>query len=131
MNREKDWLNQAIKDLKAAKTSLENGHYEWTCFQSQQAAEKALKSLLLHFNLDPWGHSLVHLLNILKTKTDLGGDYSSLLAKCQDLDRHYIQPRYPNGFVSGYPAEYYNKKTAQECIAAASDLIRHVKTKID
>jgi len=35
MNRFRDWLNQAEKDLEAAKNSEENKHYEWTCFQAQ------------------------------------------------------------------------------------------------
>jgi len=39
-------------------------------------------------------------------------EYNQLKEKCQELDRHYIQPRYPNGFISGHPAEYYNKKNS-------------------
>jgi HEPN domain-containing protein len=37
-----DWLRQADKDLKHAKTSLSARDYEWACFASQQAAEKAI-----------------------------------------------------------------------------------------
>ena len=40
------WVRQAEKDLKASKNSLKSGDYEWACFQAQQAAEKALKSIL-------------------------------------------------------------------------------------
>jgi HEPN domain-containing protein len=40
------WFKQAEKDLKAAKNSLQSADYEWACFQAQQAAEKALKSIL-------------------------------------------------------------------------------------
>ena len=40
-----DWLRQADKDLKHAKNAMEDGDYEWACFASQQAAEKALKAL--------------------------------------------------------------------------------------
>ena len=40
------WFKQAEKDLKASKNSLKLGDYEWACFQAQQAAEKALKSIL-------------------------------------------------------------------------------------
>lgn len=35
------WLKQAEADLKAAKDSLEDRNYEWSCFQSQQSGEKA------------------------------------------------------------------------------------------
>ena len=58
------------------------------------------------------------------------GEYDALKEKCQGLDRHYIQPRYPNGFSSGYPAEYYNKKIAKECIDYAKSIIGFVKEKI-
>ena len=57
-------------------------------------------------------------------------EYSTLIEKCQELDRHYIQPRYPNGFASGYPAEYYNQKTSKECIDYAKFIIRFVKGEI-
>ncbi|MDI6886868.1 MAG: HEPN domain-containing protein, partial [archaeon] len=46
LNEALRWLKQAKKDLTSAKNSLESGDYEWACFQSQQSAEKALKSFL-------------------------------------------------------------------------------------
>ena len=58
-------------------------------------------------------------------------EYKDLIEKCQDLDRHYIQPRYPNGFASGYPAEFYNQKIAKECIEYAKIIIGFVKEKIE
>lgn len=39
------WLKQAFADRGAAEASLASGHFEWACFQAQQAAEKALKAL--------------------------------------------------------------------------------------
>jgi HEPN domain-containing protein len=45
MNRYKDWLEQAEHDLEAAFDSLESEHYEWSCFQAQQVAEKSFKAL--------------------------------------------------------------------------------------
>lgn len=141
MNRYNDWLKQAEKDLEAAEDSEKHEHYEWTCFQAQQSAEKALKALLLFLNIDSWGHGLVHLLRELKRimaemneekdKEFDEGEYDVLKEKCQELDRHYIQPRHPNGFASGYPAEYYNKKIAKECIDYAKYIIGFVKEKIE
>ncbi len=40
-NRYADWLRQAEADLRHARNSLENGDYEWSCFATHQAAEKA------------------------------------------------------------------------------------------
>ena len=48
MKKEVDnWLRQAQSDLIAAGNSLKSKNYDWSCFQAQQAAEKALKALYL------------------------------------------------------------------------------------
>jgi len=44
--RSADWIKQAIRDLESAKAQKLDGFYEWTCFISQQASEKALKAVL-------------------------------------------------------------------------------------
>ncbi|MFA4957150.1 MAG: HEPN domain-containing protein [Candidatus Methanoperedens sp.] len=41
MRRHEDWLKQADSDMCAAEDSASSNHYEWACFQAQQAAEKA------------------------------------------------------------------------------------------
>lgn len=46
MADETRWIEQAVADLAAAQDSLRTLHFEWACFQSQQAAEKALKAFL-------------------------------------------------------------------------------------
>jgi len=130
---------QAAEDIKAATASMQNNHYEWACFQSQQSAEKSLKALLLFLNFDAWGHGLVHLLRKWKDLNDeekeenqelTTSEFQDLVEKCQELDRHYIQPRYPNGFASGYPAEYYNQKTANTCIIYAKIINSFVKKEV-
>ncbi len=127
MRRHSDWLAQAKKDLKAAKDSCTSKHYEWTCFQAQQAAEKAMKALLLFNNQDVWGHSITQL--VLRGK-DTFPKLESLVSKARELDRHYIQPRDPNGFVSGHPAEYYDEDVAERCINYATDLLNAVEEHI-
>jgi HEPN domain-containing protein len=49
------WLQQAQADLGAARNSLAAGNHEWAAFQSQQAGEKALKSLWLSQQSRPEG----------------------------------------------------------------------------
>lgn len=140
MNRYKDWLDQAKKDLEAANSSLKSGHFEWCCFQAQQSAEKALKALLLSLNMETWGHSLIQLLKKWKKVIEADhkdssslehDEYEKLFNKCQELDRHYIQPRYPNGFASGHPAEYYNEQIALRCIKDARIIVRFVEREIE
>src|SRR3989442_11430119 len=60
--RHQDWLQQARRDLKAARDSASAENYEWACFQAQHSAEKALKALLRFHNLEPKGHTLIALL---------------------------------------------------------------------
>lgn len=64
-NRGKDWLRQALKDLKHAKNAKGDEDYEWPCFASQQPAEKALKAVYYHLNQEAWGHSIKGLLENL------------------------------------------------------------------
>ncbi|MCS7282048.1 MAG: HEPN domain-containing protein [Anaerolineae bacterium] len=43
------------------------------------------------------------------------------------LDRHYIQSRYPNGFASGYPAEFYDLETARRALQHARTILQFVR----
>ena len=70
----KRWLTQALRDLKAARDSLRNSNYEWACFQAQQAAEKAVKALLYGHGVSAWGHSIVELLDYLKSFEEISED---------------------------------------------------------
>ena len=123
----KRWLAQARRDIKAAKDSSSAGNFEWACFQAQQAAEKALKALFYGLGRGAWGHSLVELLESL---ADAYRDALSLLPGARELDRHYIPSRYPNAFESGYPAMYYDERTAHSAIRHAEAILRWVEEKL-
>jgi len=57
------WLQLADEDLAMARLALDQGIYRQTCFHAQQAAEKALKALLLvRRGTYPRTHSLEDLL---------------------------------------------------------------------
>lgn len=53
--RSRDWINQAVRDLKAAEGLVENESFEWACFVAQQAVEKALKAVFQRLNAAAWG----------------------------------------------------------------------------
>jgi len=114
------WFTQALRDFKAARDSFEDGNYEWSCFQAQQAAEKALKALLYAYGRGVWGHSLVELLNYLRDVAEVSEE---LYVIARGLDRHYIPSRYPNAFESGYPGMYYDKPTAERAIRDAEVIL--------
>ncbi|HCZ07247.1 MAG TPA: hypothetical protein DHV12_09015, partial [Thermotogae bacterium] len=44
LERSKDWLDASRGDLEHAKHDLKHGFYNWACFSSYQAAEKAVKA---------------------------------------------------------------------------------------
>ena len=43
-DRSRDWLAQARRDLEHARKDVADGYFEHACFESQQAAEKAVKA---------------------------------------------------------------------------------------
>ena len=127
---------QATEDIKEANSGMENNHFEWACFQSQQSAEKALKALLMAFNINNQGNGLVHLLKEWnravyekseENHKNFESKFQELLENCQELDHHFFQPRYPKRFASGYPAEYYNQNSANKSITFAKSIINYVK----
>jgi len=63
----KRWLRYAREDLQTAEEMLEQSDMipRHACWLSQQAAEKALKAILIHLEIDfPWSHNLDALRNL-------------------------------------------------------------------
>ena len=129
VNRAPDWLRQAEADLKHARVSVEHGDYEWSCFAGQQAAEKAVKAVFYHLHGDPWGHSLLALLEGLVDPARAAVT-PELLDSARALDKQYIPTRYPNGFAQGAPTDYYTKRDAEESIAHAQSILSFCQTAI-
>ncbi len=127
MNRSNDWLRQAERDLEQAKLSLREGFFEWACFAAQQSAEKALKSLCEKHNIVIRTHQLI---GLLKALYDFENITDEIYKKGVTLDRFYIPTRYPNGFTSGAPMEYFFAEDAQEAIDNAQTIIQFCRDKI-
>jgi HEPN domain-containing protein len=120
MNRHLDWLNQAQRDLEKAKIDFQHQYWEWACFTCQQAAEKAVKALLLFQGYDAWGHAITPMLRSLEEPLI----QPDLIEKSQILDAYYIQTRYPSGFAEGKPADYFNQSKAREALDAAQSIFK-------
>lgn len=56
--RSGDWYRQARRDLDSARAQRAAEFFEWACFISQQASEKALKAALQKLGGEAWGHSI-------------------------------------------------------------------------
>jgi HEPN domain-containing protein len=127
MNRWKDWLAQAERDLSHARHALEDGDFDWAAFASQQAAEKAVKALILARGGEPWGHSVTRLLDAAVQEVGVPAETSD---SARRLDKHYIPARYPNGFDQGFPSEMYTRGEAEAAIADAEHVIEFCRRHI-
>ena len=127
MNRWKDWWDQGERDARHARHALEDADHEWSAFAAQQAAEKALKALIMSQGGEPWGHSISALVEALPTSLDAPPD---LLEAANRLDKHYIPARYPNGFASGYPGKLYTRGEAEGAIADAQQIIEFSRRRL-
>jgi HEPN domain-containing protein len=127
MDRSADWLRQAETDLAAAKDSAAAGHHEWAAFQAQQGAEKAVKALVQSLHGSARGHSITGILLQVKSKATLPEDVSEA---ARELDRVYITARYPNGFASGSPADYFTEKTSKQLIHDAQSILEFCRSQI-
>lgn len=120
------WLRQAEADLKAAKDSFEHGNFEWSCFQSQQSAEKSLKALLYNKG---YTSIVTHSAKRLVTEAlKIDESLSELSTDARFLDMFYIPTRYPNGLDEDMaPTDFYEEEDAQKCLNSATSILNVVK----
>lgn len=122
-NRDRDWFNQARRDLEQAEDSRRAERHEWACFAAQQAAGKAVKGLHLHLGQEAWGHVVARLLQDLPERMCVPGE---LIEKGRVLDNFYIPSRYPNSHPAGAPFEHYGPLQSEEAIRYAGEIVAFV-----
>ena len=125
------WLDQAQADIHAARISSDNESFEWACFQSQQAGEKALKAVWIVRGLDPWGHSILRLIDDFPGEDAWRTTLTSLLDDASDLDKLYIPTRYPNGLPELTPHRVFREKDARAAIGSAERIIKRANSLIE
>ena len=113
-NNYKTWLDRAKSSLAISKNKFDDIFYEDLCFQAQQAVEKALKGLLIFYNVDPEKtHNLVSLIKELSKHTDIPEEISETVI----LNDYAVQTRYPGDYTPIYEEEYNNAiVVAEQCI---------------
>ena len=124
MNKKiKNWWEQAVSDLAAAQSSLKEKKFDWACFQSQQAVEKALKSIYLAEY-----HELkkVHDLMFLGRKLQLP---EGLIQFCIKLNKVYIETRYPD-YEEEIPAKRFLQSDAEDAIKMAEEILQWLQKKL-
>lgn len=119
--RSRDWLEQARRDLENARWNIQGAYYEWACFASQQAAEKALKGVFQRLGATAWGHSVAMLLAGLQEHLKVPEE---VLTCGRKLDRFYVPARYPNGWEAGSPKDYYAREDAEDAVSCGEQVLR-------
>ena len=120
MERSKDWMDEAQGDLEHARSDVAGGYYNWACFSSQQAAEKAVKAVFQKLNAEAWGHSVADLMGELSQRYEVSEE---LMNGALELDKAYIPTRYPNAHPSGSPRDRYTRKEAGRLITYAEEIV--------
>ena len=113
-------MEQANILLHQAKWLRKGRFYPAACFNSQQAAEMALKALLQSRHVDAWGHMLTKLLTKVPEDVIVPDKVHAAAAV---LDRMYTPTRYPNGFEEGVPRDYFRASDADDALAKAKVII--------
>ncbi len=119
------WLEQAERDLGAARHSRESGDWFASAFWSHQAAEKALKALLLAHGKAARGHNLLELARMVES--ELGLEIPGSVYKClRLLNPHYTVARYPDA-ANGLPFEVYDSEDASRAIECGGAVLEWVR----
>jgi HEPN domain-containing protein len=122
------WLVQAEADVETVRVLTDGGRYYMACFVSQQAAEKALKAYLYFKGAAlVFGHSIARLCNECAIHD---AAFSQLRARVKNLDHFYIEARYPNGLPDVTPAEFFDRKDANEASEAAAETVNFVRARM-
>jgi len=122
------WMQQACFDLDAAKLSLDNGFHEWAAYQSEQAAEKALKAVVVHAG---WRPPKMHKLGMLFGICNQANErFRETKFKFKHLESFTFISRYP--FLlpgrNKAPHDLIAHHEAQSALTEARDLVEAIKS---
>ncbi len=108
-----DWLRLARADLALARLTTPPQLLELLCFHAQQACEKSLKAVLVHF-----GTAVIKTHN-LQTILDLIAAHATPpaeVAACSELTDYAVTTRYPGVYEPVTADEYAGATTTAEAV---------------
>ena len=113
-----DWLGKAREDLQVASHLIAGGHWAAAAFHAQQAAEKALKAVVIHRSRSlERTHDLVRLANAAKASAAVT-DHATFLTD------FYVSARYPD-VGGGVTAQ-----DSDEALGRAAEVVRWASTQV-
>ncbi len=90
----REWMNRARSDLLLANNRIEGVYLADLCFHAQQAAEKAIKALMIQRDIEfPYVHDLIRLLALLD---EAGCGVPERVMAARELTRYATASRYPS-----------------------------------
>ena len=125
------WYDTAVDDLQTAQILCDCGKYAQCCFHCQQAAEKAMKAVYYTADADPWGHSVLKLVQMLGESGIADKSFANLTDGARRLDQYYVPTRYPNGLPGTIPSQAYGENDAKLALDAAMAILDAVNTALN
>ncbi len=118
----REWIKRAQSNLVLAKSLVPHTYLEDYCFNAQQAAEKAIKAVLVLQGIDfPYVHDLTRLMSMLE---DSGETIPDRVRRAAVLSRFAAQTRYPSVEEPVTEQEY------SEAIAIAEAVLKWAEERI-
>ena len=110
----REWLNRARSNLALAKNRVPDAYLEDLCFEAQQAAEKAIKAMLIRSDVDfPYVHDLARLLSLLE---EAGEAIPDIVRKAGELTPYALITRYPGPARPVTQEEYEDAVKTSEAV---------------
>jgi HEPN domain-containing protein len=115
MERYKSWIDRAKSSYELSRATIHNNiYFEDLCYQAQQAAEKALKGLLIYYGVEP---ELTHNIGVLLNELEKFTEIAENIKDAMNLTNYAVQTRYPGGYDAITKEEYENAvKIAKACL---------------
>jgi len=114
----REWLNRARSNLAKARNMPEASeiYLEDLCFDARQAAEKAVKAVLIHLGTRfPYVHDLAQLLALVQ---EAGQNVPEPIKLAAGLSDYAVEARYPG------PAEPVTWQEYEDSVAVAEQVVR-------
>ncbi len=118
----REWLNRARSNLALAKNRVPDAYLEDLCFEAQQAAEKAIKAVMIARKIEfPYVHDLARLLSLLDA---VGEPIPETVRRAEELTLYATEGRYPGLTNPAVESEY------TEALAIAEAVVRWAEERI-
>ncbi len=118
----REWMNRARSNLALAKNRVAGAYLEDLCFDAQQAAEKAIKAVMIAREIEfPYVHDLGSLLSLLE---DAGEPVPEAIRTAVSLTTYATTTRYPN------VGEPVGEREYREAITIAEAVVRWAEERL-